>query len=114
MKAKKFKQQFVEGVDITASLDLSKVKLGLQEQQRVDMDSPTWRVDSLDREASKPRFARQSDNKVRLADRIEAIASNLLLRRTRAGATRLVDSAPPAKAAQPPTTDLRMSIPDSA
>ena len=31
MKAKKFEQQFEEGVDITASLDLTKAKRVLQE-----------------------------------------------------------------------------------
>ena len=35
MKAKKFEQQFEEGVDIAASLDLSKAKRVLQEQKRV-------------------------------------------------------------------------------
>ena len=53
MKAKKFEQQFDEGVDITASLDVSKAKRVLQEQKRVNVDFPTWMIDSLDREASK-------------------------------------------------------------
>jgi hypothetical protein len=53
MKAKKFEQQFDEGVDITASLDLSKAMRVLQAQKRVNIDSPTWMIDSLDREASK-------------------------------------------------------------
>ena len=53
MKAKKFEQQFDEGVDVTASLDLSKAKRVLQEQKRVNVDFPTWMIDSLDREASK-------------------------------------------------------------
>ena len=52
MKAKKFEQQFDEGVDITGSLDLSKAKRVLQEQKRVNVDFPTWMIDSLDREAS--------------------------------------------------------------
>ena len=53
MKAEKFEQQFDNGVDITASLDLSKAKRVLQEQKRVNVDFPTWMIDSLDREASK-------------------------------------------------------------
>ena len=53
MKAKKFEQQFDEGVDITASLDLSKAKRALQAQKRVNIDFPTWMIHSLDREASK-------------------------------------------------------------
>lgn len=52
MKAKKFEKQFDEGVDITASLDLSKAKRVLQEQKRVNVDFPTWMIDSLDRESS--------------------------------------------------------------
>ena len=53
MKAKKFEQQFDDDVDLTASLDLSKAKRVLQEQKRVNVDFPTWMIDSLDREASK-------------------------------------------------------------
>ena len=53
MKAKKFEQQFDEGIDITASLDLSKAKRVLQVQKRVNIDFPTWMIHSLDREASK-------------------------------------------------------------
>ncbi|NQW94123.1 MAG: CopG family transcriptional regulator [Polaromonas sp.] len=86
MKAKKFEQQFDEDVDITASLDLSKAKRVLQEQKRVNVDFPTWMIDSLDREASKLGVTRQSVIKVWLAERLEATASNLPFQRTRAGA----------------------------
>ena len=85
MKAKKFEQQFDEGVDITASLDLSKAKRVLQEQKRVNVDFPTWMVDSLDREASKLGVTRQSVIKVWLAERLESTGSSLPFRRTRAG-----------------------------
>jgi hypothetical protein len=84
MKAKKFEQQFDEGVDITASLDVSKAKRVLQQQKRVNVDFPTWMVDSLDREASKLGVTRQSVIKLWLADRLEATTSNLPLQRTRA------------------------------
>ncbi len=87
MTAKKFEQQFEEGVDITASLDLTKAKRVLQEQKRVNVDFPTWMIDSLDREASKLGVTRQSVIKVWLAERLEASASNLPLQRTRSGAT---------------------------
>ena len=46
MKAKKFEQQFDEGVDLTVSLDLSKAKRVLQAQKRVNVDFPTWMIDS--------------------------------------------------------------------
>ena len=88
MKAKKFEQQFDEGVDITVSLDLTKAKRVLQEQKRVNVDFPTWMVDSLDREASKLGVTRQSVIKVWLAERLEATASKLPLQRTRTNAAR--------------------------
>ena len=86
MKAKKFEQQFDESLDITASLDLSKAKRVLQAQKRVNVDFPTWMIDSLDREASKLGVTRQSVIKVWLAERLEAAASNLPFQRTRADA----------------------------
>lgn len=86
MKAKEFEQQCDEDVDITASLDLSKAKRVMQEQKRVNVDFPTWMVDSLDREASKLGVTRQSVIKVWLAERLEATASNLPLQRARVGA----------------------------
>ena len=88
MKAKKFEQQFDEGSDITASLDLSQAKRVRQEQKRVNVDFPTWMIDSLDREASKLGVTRQSVIKVWLAERLEATASHLPSQRTRASAAR--------------------------
>ena len=84
MKAKKFEQQFDGDVDITGFLDLSKAKRVLQEQKRVNVDFPTWMIDSLDREASKLGVTRQSVIKVWLAERLEATASNLPFQRKRA------------------------------
>lgn len=83
MKASKFEQQFDEGDDITGALDLSKAKRVLQAQKRVNVDFPTWMIDSLDREASKLGVTRQSVIKVWLAERLEATASNLTNRQTR-------------------------------
>lgn len=87
MKAKDFEQRFDEGADLTASLNLSKAKRVLQEQKRVNVDFPTWMIDSLDREASKLGVTRQSVIKIWLAERLEATASNLPFQRTRAGTT---------------------------
>jgi hypothetical protein len=87
MKAKKFEQQFEEGVDIIASLDMSKAKRVLQQQKRVNVDFPTWMIDSLDREANKLGVTRQSVIKVWLADRLKETTSNLPFQRARAGAT---------------------------
>ena len=72
MKAKTFDRQFDQGVDITGSLDLSKSKRVLQEQKRVNVDFPTWMIESLDREAGKLGVTRQSIIKVWLAERLEA------------------------------------------
>lgn len=75
MKAKKFDAQFDSGVDVTASLDLSKAKRATQTQRRVNVDFPMWMIDSLDREASKLGVTRQSVIKVWLAERLETVAS---------------------------------------
>ena len=81
MKAKDFEQQFDEGVDLTGSLDLSKARRVLQAQKRVNVDFPTWMIDSLDREASKLGVTRQSVIKVWLAERLEASASSSAFQR---------------------------------
>ena len=83
MKAKKFEQRFNEGVDITASLDLSKARRVMQAQKRVNVDFPTWMIESLDREARKLGVTRQSVIKVWLAERLEATGTNFPSRRTR-------------------------------
>jgi hypothetical protein len=71
MKAKNFDKQFDEDIDITALLDVSKAKRVLQEQKRVNVDFPTWMIESLDREARKLGVTRQSVIKVWLAERLE-------------------------------------------
>jgi hypothetical protein len=90
MKAKNFDKQFDDGIDLTTALDLPKSKRVLQAQKRVNVDFPTWMVESLDREASKLGVTRQSVIKVWLAERLETTASNLPRprtgARTRAGA----------------------------
>lgn len=83
MKAKTFDKQFDEGVDITAALELSRAKRVLQEQKRVNVDFPTWMIESLDREAGKLGITRQSIIKVWLAERLEESASNTTFQRTR-------------------------------
>ena len=72
MKTKDFEQQFEDNVDITASLDLSKAKRVLQEQKRVNVDFPTWMIESLDREAGRLGVTRQSIIKIWLAERLES------------------------------------------
>ncbi|MEQ1602195.1 MAG: CopG family transcriptional regulator [Methylophilaceae bacterium] len=74
MKAINFEKQFDEDVDITSSLDISKAKRVLQAQKRVNVDFPTWMIESLDREAGKLGVTRQSVIKVWLAERLEKVA----------------------------------------
>ncbi|MDP1765275.1 MAG: CopG family transcriptional regulator [Methylotenera sp.] len=74
MKAKNFEKQFDEDIDITALLDISKAKRVLQVQKRVNVDFPTWMIESLDREAGKLGVTRQSVIKVWLAERLEKVA----------------------------------------
>jgi hypothetical protein len=53
----------------------------LQEQKRVNVDFPTWRIDSLDREASRLGATRQSVIKAWPAERLEATTSSFPLER---------------------------------
>jgi len=76
MKAETFDKQFDEGTDIIDALDLSKAKRVLLEQKRVNVDFPTWMIDSLDREAGRLGVTRQSIIKVWLAERLESTAAN--------------------------------------
>lgn len=76
MKAKKFDADFDSGKNVTKALDLSKARRPLQTQKRVNVDFPTWMIESLDKEASRLGVTRQSIIKVWLAERLEQSASN--------------------------------------
>lgn len=76
MKAKKFDTDFDSGKSVTATLDLSKARRPLQEQKRVNVDFPTWMIESLDREARRLGVTRQSIIKVWLAERLERVDAN--------------------------------------
>ena len=83
MKAKDFDKKFDDDVsDIIDDLDLSTVKRPNQSQKRVNVDFPTWMIDSLDREASRLGVTRQSIIKVWLAERLEHSAFNKKLHQT--------------------------------
>ena len=75
MKAMKFDADFDSGKDVTATLDLSKARRQLQEQKRVNVDFPSWMIESLDREAGRLGVTRQSIIKVWLAERLAQTAS---------------------------------------
>ena len=76
MKARKFDKEFDSGESVIAALDLSKARRPAQKQKRVNVDFPTWMVESLDREADRLGVTRQSIIKVWLAERLEEATSN--------------------------------------
>jgi hypothetical protein len=85
MKPKEFEQEFGDGVDLTAFLDLSKAKRLMRDQKRVNVDFPTWMVDSLDPEARKLGVTRQSVVNGWLVERLDSSASNLTFPRQSVG-----------------------------
>ena len=76
MKAKDFDKKFDDDkADVVDQLDLTTLKRPNREQRRVNVDFPTWMIESLDREAGKLGVTRQSIIKVWLAERLEAAKS---------------------------------------
>lgn len=76
MKAKTLDKRFDEGENILDAFDLSKARRPNQEQKRVNVDFPTWMINSLDKEARHLGVTRQSIIKVWLAERLEQTAAN--------------------------------------
>jgi hypothetical protein len=71
MKAEEFDKRFDRGDDVTAALDLQRIRRPDVEQRRVNVDFPAWMVESLDREAKRLGVTRQSIIKVWIAERLE-------------------------------------------
>jgi len=71
MKARELDRKFDRGEDLTAHLDLSKARRPGEEPRRVNVDFPSWMIDSLDREATRLGVTRQSIIKLWIADRLE-------------------------------------------
>ena len=71
MKAKVFDRKFDRGENLTEHLDLSRARRPGEEQRRVNVDFPTWMIDSLDREAKRLGVTRQSIIKVWIAERLQ-------------------------------------------
>jgi hypothetical protein len=71
MKAKTFDKKFDHGNDILAHLDVTTARRVTQEQRRVNVDFPTWMIESLDHEAARLGVTRQSIIKVWIAERLE-------------------------------------------
>ncbi len=71
MKARDFDKKFENGEDLTSDLDLSKARRLNQEPKRINVDFPTWMIESLDREAKRLGVTRQSIIKVWIAEMLE-------------------------------------------
>ena len=77
MNAKDFDEKFDEGKeDIVDDLDLSTARRVNQKQKRINVDFPSWVVESLDCEAARIGVTRQSLIKVWLVERLKAEAGN--------------------------------------
>ena len=71
VKAKELDRKFDAGEDVTRFLDVSRARRPGHEQRRVNVDFPTWMIDSLDREASRLGVPRQSLIKMLIARHFE-------------------------------------------
>lgn len=76
MKAHDLEHRFDDGDDIIDELDLTQARRPLRKQKRVNVDFPTWMIDSLDREAARLGVTRQSIIKIWLAERLEQHGSH--------------------------------------
>jgi hypothetical protein len=70
MKAIDFDRKFENGEDVIQHLDISSARRVNQEPRRVNVDFPSWMIDSLDKEARRLGVTRQSIIKVWVADRL--------------------------------------------
>lgn len=77
MNTEDFERKFDEAKeDIIDDLDLSTARRLNQEHKRINVDFPSWVVESLDREAARIGVTRQSIIKVWLVERLKAEAAN--------------------------------------
>jgi len=71
MKAKILEKMFDEGKDVTPHLALSNARRPGHEQRRVNVDFPSWIIESLDVQASSLGVTRQSVIKMWIAERLK-------------------------------------------
>jgi len=77
MKAKAFDKKFdANKTDIIDDLNIASIKRPNREQKRVNVDFPTWMIESLDNEAVRLGVTRQSIIKVWLAERLETLPTS--------------------------------------
>jgi len=63
--------------DVLDYFDTSKIKMINEEPKRVNIDFPTWMVQSLDREAKHIGVSRQAVIKMWLAERLQSLNSKV-------------------------------------
>ncbi len=76
MKASDFDKKFDAGEDVSAYFDLKSAQRPGLKAHRVNVDFPSWMVQSLDREATRLGITRQSLIKLWLADRLDRPSAN--------------------------------------
>lgn len=82
MKVRDFDKKFEKDQeDIVGDLDLSTARRVNQEAKRINVDFPSWVVESLDREAARIGVTRQSIIKVWLVERLQVEAASKPLNR---------------------------------
>jgi len=70
MNASEFDRKFDAGEDVTSDIDLCEARRPGLGQRRVNVDFPSWMVESLDREAKRLGVTRQSVIKVWIAEHL--------------------------------------------
>lgn len=74
MKASELDKKFDDNQeDILDYFDTSKIKMINEEPKRVNIDFPTWMVDSLDKEAKHIGVSRQAVIKMWLAEKLQSL-----------------------------------------
>jgi hypothetical protein len=70
-RAEEFDEKVDDGDDVTGDLDLAAIRRPALEQRRVNVDFPSWMIESLDRQARRLGVTRQSLIKLWIAERLE-------------------------------------------
>ena len=73
MSSHEFDERFDQGEDIGDQLDVERARRPGREQRRVNVDFPSWMVESLDREARRLGVTRQSVIKMWVAERLDQL-----------------------------------------
>ena len=78
MKASQIDKKFDDNKeDVLQYFDTSKIRMINEEPKRINIDFPTWMVDSLDKEAKHIGVSRQAIIKMWLAERLQGLNSKV-------------------------------------